>query len=135
VNKISPTAIALFSALALTASGFTLYNLNFVVNSIAVTVALYAAVSIVIGMGVDRRRLLNVFVIAALFIIITELSLTFLQELVALFISLSVLLVIIKYSLIKDHDSGWFGAICAEMLGLIFLLVIELTLAVAQLVC
>jgi len=135
VNKISPTAIALFSALALTASGFTLYNLNFVVNSIAVTVALYAAVSIVIGMGVDRRRLLNVFVIAALFIIITELSLTFLQELVALFISLSVLLVIIKYSLIKDHDSGWFGAICAEMLGLLFLLVIELTLAVAQLVC
>lgn len=135
MNKISPTAIALFSALALTASGFTLYNLNFVVNSIAVTVALYAAVSIVIGMGVDRRRLLNVFVIAALFIIITELSLTFLQELVALFISLSVLLVIIKYSLIKDHDSGWFGAICAEMLGLIFLLVIELTLAVAQLVC
>ena len=135
MNKIGPTAIALFSALALTASGFTLYNLNFVVNSIAVTVALYAAVSIVIGMGVDRRRLLNVFVIAALFIIITELSLTFLQELVALFISLSVLLVIIKYSLIKDHDSGWFGAICAEMLGLIFLLVIELTLAVAQLVC
>ena len=135
MNKISPTAIALFSALALTASGFTLYNLNFVVNSIAVTVALYAAVSIVIGMGVDRQRLLNVFVIAALFIIITELSLTFLQELVALFISLSVLLVIIKYSLIKDHDSGWFGAICAEMLGLIFLLVIELTLAVAQLVC
>jgi hypothetical protein len=135
VNKISPTAIALFSALALTASGFTLYNLNFVVNSIAVTVALYTAVSIVIGIGVDRQRLLNVFVIAALFIIITELSFTFLQELVALFISLSVLLVIIKYSLIKDHDSGWFGAICAEMLGLIFLLVIELTLAVAQLVC
>lgn len=133
MNNISPTAIALFSALALTASGFTLYNLNFVVNSIAVTVALYTAVSIVIGIGVDRQRLLNVFVIAALFIIITELSFTFLQELVALFISLSVLLVIIKYSLIKDHDSGWFGAICAEMLGLIFLLVIELTLAVAQL--
>ena len=135
MNKISPTTIALFSALALTATGFTLYNLNFVVNSIAVTVALYAAVSIVIGIGVDRQRLLNVFVIAALFIIITELSLTFLQELVALFISLSVLLVIVKYSLIKDHDSGWFGAVCAEMLGLIFLLVIELTLAIAQLFC
>jgi hypothetical protein len=135
VNKISPTAIALFTALALTASGFTLYNLNFVVSTIAVAVALYAAVSIVIGTGIDRRRLLSVFAIAAFFIIITELSFAFLQELVALFISLSVLLVIIKYSLIKDHDSGWFGAACAEMLGLIFLLVIELTLAVAQLFC
>lgn len=109
MNKISPTTIALFSALALTATSVTLYNLNFVVNSIAVTVALYAAVSIVIGIGVDRQRLLNVFVIAALFIIITELSLTFLQELAALFISLSVLLVIVKYSLIKIMTPAGLG--------------------------
>ena len=135
MDKISPAVLALFSALALTATGFTLYNLNFIVSTIALTVALYVAVSIVIDIGIDRRRLLNVFVIAALFIIITELSFALLQELVALVMSLSVLLVIIKYSLIKDHDSGWFGAICAEMLGLIFLLVIELTLALAQLFC
>ncbi len=36
------------------------------------------------------------------------------------------------HSLIKDHDSGWFGVLCVVLLGLVFLLPITMVLTIAQ---
>jgi len=120
-----------FGGLALAICGFVPYNPVFITNVIVMTIALYAASSIVIG-G-ELKKLWNVLVISSLAVIISDLCFTFLQVFIALCISLFVLLVIIRYSVIEDHDSGWFGALCAETLGLVFLLIIEIVLAMAQL--
>jgi len=123
-----------FGALALAVCGFIgfiAYNLIFIVNVIAMTIALYAASSIVVG-G-ELKKLGNVFIISFLAVVISDLCFTFFQQFIALCISLFVLLVIIRYSLIKDHDSGWFGALCAEVMSQIFLLVIATILAMARL--
>ena len=120
-----------FGALTLAIYDFIAHNLIFIVNVAAMTIALYVASSIVVG-G-DLKKLLNVFIISFLFVIVSDLCFSFFQPFIALCISLFVLLVAIRYSLIKNHDSGWFGAFCAELVGLIFLLMIEIVLAIAQL--
>jgi len=58
---------------------------------------------------------------------------SFLQHFIAFCISLTAWLVMIRYFLIRDHDSGWFGAVCTEVMAVIFLLVIEILLALAGL--
>jgi len=107
------------------------YTEIFVVNILAMTIGLYLGSSIVVGGG--PKRFLTVFLISFLAIIISDLCFSFLQHFIALCISLTALLVMIKYFLIKDHDSGWFGAVCTELMAVIFLLIIEMTLALAQL--
>ena len=120
-----------FGGLALAICGFVPYNPVFITNVIVMTIALYAASSIIIGR--ELKKLWSVLVISSLAVIISDLCFTFLQVFIALCISLFVLLVIIRYSLIEDHDSGWFGALCAEIIGLVFLSIIEIVLAMAQL--
>lgn len=139
MNEIGLRVIAyVFGALALAVCGFIAYNILLIksiteniVNVLAMTIALYVACSIVIGGG--PKKLLNVFVLSFLAVIISDLCFSFFQPFIALCIFLFVLLVAIRYSLIKDHDSGWFGALCAELMGLIFLLVIMMILGIAQL--
>ena len=132
MHKIIFKAITyVFGGLALAICGFVPYNPVFITNVIAMTIALYAASSIIIGR--ELKKLWSVLVISSLAVIISDLCFTFLQVFIALCISLFVLLVIIRYSVIEDHDSGWFGALCAETLGLVFLLIIEIVLAMAQL--
>lgn len=82
-----------------------------------------------------RRNLKNsltVFIISFLAIVISDLCFFFLHPFIALCISLFILLAAIKYVLIRDHDSGWFGALCIELIGLIFLMVFYTVLALAQ---
>ncbi len=131
--RVNSTVMTLSGALALAVGGFVLYNLNFVVNTLAMTVALYAAMSIVVGSGAKLKKLLCVFVISALVIVISELVFSFFHQFVALCISLFVLLAMTKYSLIKDHDSGWPGALFGVGLSLIFLLVVEIILVIGRL--
>lgn len=107
------------------------YSEIFVLNILAMTIGLYLGSSIVVGGG--PKRLLTVLLISFLAIVISDLCFSFLQPFIALCISLTALLVMIKSFLIKDHDSGWFGAVCAELMAVIFLLIIEMTLALAQL--
>jgi hypothetical protein len=97
------------------------------------TAALYTAKSIVVGIGRKAKEILAAFIISALVIVISELSFSFLHQFVALCITLFVLLAMTKYSLIKDHDSGWFGALFGVGLSLIFLLVVEIILAIGLL--
>ena len=132
MHKITFKAVTyVFGGLALAIYGFVPYNPVFITNVIAMTIALYAASSIIIGR--ELKKLWSVLVISSLAVIISDLCFTFLQVFIALCISLFVLLVIIRYSLIEDHDSGWFGALCAEVIGLVFLSIIEIVLAMAQL--
>jgi len=132
VSRINLKVILyVFGALALAICGFIAYNLIFVVNVIVMTIALYVASSIVVG-G-ELKKLLNVFIISFMVVIISDLCFSFFQPFIALCTSLFVLLVAIRYSLIKDHDSGWFGALCAGLMGLIFLSMIEIVLGIAQL--
>lgn len=132
MHKITFKAVTyVFGGLALAIYGFVPYNPVFITNVIVMTIALYASSSIIIGR--ELKKLWSVLVISSLAVIISDLCFTFLQVFIALCISLFVLLVIIRYSLIEDHDSGWFGALCAEIIGLVFLSIIEIVLAMAQL--
>ena len=117
-----------FGALVLALCGVIAYDFSFIVNVISITISLYVAASIVVEGGL--KKFSNVFITALLFIIVSSLCFSFLQGSIALGVSLFVLLVLVKYSLIKDHDSGWFGAYCIELLGLVFLFIIELIVAV-----
>ena len=121
------------SALVLVVFGFIVFDTTFMTNVFAMTVALYAGVSIVVGR--ELKKLWEVFIISFPVIIISDLLFSFLpkQEFIAFSISFLTLLVIIRYSLVKDHDSGWFGALCVELIGQIFLLVIMLILGMADL--
>ena len=131
-SRIEVTSVAyVLGVLTLAIYGFIVYSIVPIVNVIAMTIALYAAGSIVVGGGF--KNLLTVFTISVLSTIISDLCFAFLQPFIALCIFLFVLLVTIRYSLIKDHDSGWFGALGAQFIGMIFLLVIELTLGMVQL--
>jgi hypothetical protein len=132
VNRIILKVIAyVSSALALAVCGFTIFGRTFMINVFVMTVALYAGISIVVGR--ELKKLWKVFVISFPFIIFSDLCFSFLQQFIALSISLFVLLFIIRYSLIEDHDSGWFGALCVEVIGQIILLVIEVALAMVNL--
>lgn len=109
---------------------FISQNVVFAMNFIVMTIALFAASSIVVGGRL--RSLLAVFVVSFLAVAISDLFFYFLHiPLIALCISLFLLLAAVKYLLIKDHDSGWFGALCIVFMGMIFLLVIELFLVLA----
>ncbi len=130
-SRIRVTSVAyIFGVLTLAIYGFIAYSVVPIVNVIVMTVALYAASSIVVG-G-ESKKLLTVFTISVLFTIVSDLCFASLQPFIALCISLFIMLVGIRYSLIKDHDSGWFGALCAVLLGLVFLLPITIVLAIAQ---
>ena len=111
--------------------GLIAYSEIFVVNILAFTAGLYLGISIVAGGGL--RRFLTVLLISFLAIVISDLCFSFLQHFIAFCISLTVWLVMIRYFLIRDHDSGWFGAVCTELMAVIFLLVIEILLALAGL--
>ncbi len=121
------------SAAGLVIGGFTLYGLDFIVNTSAMTVALYVTVSVVVGIAEKSKKLLSIAFISALFLLLSELAFSFLHQFVALCISLFVLLVLTKQVLIKDHDSGWFGALCSVGLSLVFLLAIEMILVIGRL--
>jgi hypothetical protein len=132
VNRTILKAITyVFGGLSLAIYGFVPYNPVFITNVIVLTIALYAGSSIVIG--VELKKLWSVLAISSLAVIISDLCFTFLQQSIAIIISLFVLLIIIRYSLIEDHDSGWFGALCAVVIGSVFLVIIEIILVVAQL--
>lgn len=120
----------LLNALLLAIFDFISDNNIFIVNVFAMTIALYVASSIVVG-G-ELKKLLTVFIISFLAIVISDLCFFFLHPFIALCISLFILLAAIKYVLIRDHDSGWFGALCIELIGLIFLMVFYTVLALAQ---
>jgi hypothetical protein len=121
------------AAVGLVISGFILFGLDFVINTSAMTVALYAAVSIVVETTEKSKKLLSVLVVSALFLLLSELAFSFLQQFASLCVSLFVLLVLTKYALMKDHDSGWFGALCGVILSLFFLLAVELILIIGRL--
>lgn len=130
-SRIEVTAVTcVLSVLALAVYGFIAYSLVPVVNVLAITVTLYAASSLVVGGG--PKKLLDVFTISVLFTVVSDLCFVFLQSFVAFCISIFVLLVTVRYSLVGEHDSGWFGAICVAVIGLIFLLPIEMILAMTQ---
>jgi hypothetical protein len=121
------------AAVGLVISGFILFGLNFVINTSAMTFALYVSISIVVEIAEKSKKLLSIWVVSALFLLVSELAFSFLQQFVALCVSLCVLLVLTKYALIKDHDSGWFGALCGVLLSLFFLLPVELILVIGRL--
>ena len=125
-SKVALVACVL-SAFALVIYGFIAGSFVSTVNVIAMTIALYVASSIVVG-G-ELKKALIIFTISVFFIITSDLCFSLLQPFIALGISLFVLLATIRYSLIRDHDSGWFGAICAELVGLVFLLPIQIVFA------
>jgi len=125
-SKVAPVACVL-GAFALVIYGFIAGSFVSIVNVIAMTIALYVASSIVVG-G-ELKKALTIFTISVLFVIISDLCFSLLQPFIALCISLFVLLAAIRYSLIRDHESGWFGAICAELVGLVFLLPIQIIFA------
>jgi hypothetical protein len=120
-------------AVGLVISGFILFGLDFVINTSAMTVALYASASIVVETAEKSKKLLTVVVVSALFLLLSELAFSFLEQFVSLCVSLCVLLVLTKYALIKDHDSGWFGTLCGVVLSLLFLLAVELILIIGRL--
>jgi len=125
-SKVAPVACVL-GAFALVIYGFIAGSFVSIVNVIAMTIALYVASSIVVG-G-ELKKALTIFTISVLFVIISDLCFSLLQPFIALCISLFVLLAAIRYSLIRDHESGWFGAICAELVGLVFLSPIQIIFA------
>ncbi|MFQ6064480.1 MAG: hypothetical protein ACE5L6_03300 [Candidatus Bathyarchaeia archaeon] len=111
---------------------FISQNATFAMNFVAMTIALYAANSIVVGGGF--RSFLAVSVVSFLAVAISDLFFNFLnQPFIAFCISLFLLLAAIKHFLIRGHDSGWFGALCIVLMGMIFLFVIEMILALAHL--
>ena len=121
------------AAVGLVISGFILFGLDFVINTSAMTIALYASVSILVEPPEKSKKLLSVVIVSALFLLLSELAFSFLEQFASLCISLSVLLVLTKCALMKDHDSGWFGALCGVVLSLFFLLTVELILVIGRL--
>jgi hypothetical protein len=129
--RIRVTSVAyILGVLTLAIYGFITYSFVPVVNVIAMTIALYAGCSIVVGGGF--KNLLTVLTVSVLFTIVSDLCFAFVQPLIAIGISLFIMLAALKYSLIKDHDSGWFGAICAGLMGLVFLIPIMIVLSIVQ---
>lgn len=130
--RIKATSVAdVLGVLALAIYGFITYSVLPVVNVIAMAIALYAASSIVVEAGL--KQLPAVFTVSVLSTIIADLCFAFLQPFIAICIFFSVLLVAIRYFLAEDHDSGWFGAFFVELIGLIFLLPIEIILVIIRL--
>jgi hypothetical protein len=121
------------TAVGLVISGFILFGINFVINTSAMAFALYASLSIVVETEEKSKKLLSIVVVSALYFLLSELAFSFLQQFVALCVSLGALLVLTKFALIKDHDSGWFGALCGVVLSLFFLLMVELILVIGRL--
>ncbi|UCG45597.1 MAG: hypothetical protein JSV58_02090, partial [Candidatus Bathyarchaeota archaeon] len=114
------------AVVALAAYGLVSYSLVPIVNVVAMTIALYAASSIVVGGGL--KSLLTVLTISILTNIASDVCFAILDPFIAFCISFFILLAAIKYSLIRDHDSGWFGALGAQFIGMILLMIIEIVL-------
>ena len=126
------TSVAyVLGAVTLAVYGLIVHSVVPIVNVIAMTIAMYAASSLVVGGGL--KNLLTVLTISVLSTIISDICFATLQPFVAFCISFFVLLAAIKYSLIRDHDSGWFGALGAQFIGMILLTVIELALGMVYL--
>jgi len=130
VNEISFKIVTLLGASGLIALGLIAYREIFLVNALAMTLGLYVSSSIVVRGGL--KRFFDVFIISCFVIVISDLCFSFLQPFIALCVSLFTMLIMIRYYLIKDHDSGWFGALCTELMGLIFLFVIEIVVVIAR---
>ena len=127
--KARVTSVAhILGILALTVYGLVAYSVVPVINVVAMTIALYAASSLVVGGG--PKNLLTVLTVSVLSTIVSDLCFASLPPFVAFCTSFLVLLAAIKYSLIRDHDSGWFGALGAQIIGMIFLMAIELALGI-----
>ena len=102
-----------------------------IINVVAMTIALYAASSIVVGGGV--KSFLAILTISILTNIISDICFATLEPFIAFCLTFFILLIAIKYSVIRDHDSGWFGALGAQFIGMILLMVIEIVLGMAYL--
>ena len=131
-SKVRATSVVyILGILTLAIYGLVAYSVVPIVNVIAMTIAMYAASSLVVGGGL--KNLLTVLTISVLSTIISDICFATLQPFVAFCISFFVLLAAIKYSLIRDHDSGWFGALGAQFIGMILLMIIELALGMVYL--
>ena len=111
--------------------GWVVYSETLFINIVAMTAGLYIGTSIVVGGGLEK--LLTALLISFLSIVISDVFFAFIQPFIAFSISLVLLLVIVRYFLIRDHDSGWFGAVSAELMAGMFLFIIYIVLAMAQL--
>jgi hypothetical protein len=110
--------------------GWVTYSETLVINIMAMTAGLYIGTSIVVGRGLER--FLTALLISFLSIVISDVFFAFIQPFIAFSFSLVLLLVIVRYFLIRDHDSGWFGAVCAELMAGIFLFLIYVILAMVR---
>lgn len=132
VYVIGVLALVIYGFIAaLVIYGFIDYSVIPIANVAAMTIALYAASFIIVGVGL--KQLPTAFAISVLSVVIADLCFAFLHPFIALSIFFFVLLVAVRYSLIKDHDSGWLGAFFVELMGLVFLLPIAIILVVPQL--
>ncbi|UCG45033.1 MAG: hypothetical protein JSV58_06575 [Candidatus Bathyarchaeota archaeon] len=102
-----------------------------IVNVVAMTIALYAASSIVVGGGM--KSFLAILTISILTSIISDICFATLEPFIAFCFTFFILLIAIKYSVIRDHDSGWFGALGAQFIGMILLMIIEIILGMVYL--
>ena len=116
-----------FGALALAICGFIFYNVSFVLDAIVMTIALYGAISIVVGR--ELKQLLNVLMVSLLAIILSNLSFHLFQQFISFGVTFLSMLVLIKHFLIRNHESGWFGTLCAAILSLVFSAIIGIILA------
>ncbi|UCG45868.1 MAG: hypothetical protein JSV58_03630 [Candidatus Bathyarchaeota archaeon] len=127
----APSVAYILAVLTLAVYGLVAYSVVPIVNVIAMTIALYAATSLVVGGGV--KNLFTVLTVSILSTIVSDLCFATLQPFIAFCLSFFVLLVALKYSVIRDHDSGWFGALGAQFIGMILLMVIEIALGLVYL--
>lgn len=132
-SSVRKTAGWALAAMAIVVCGFIVYEFSFVLNVAAMTVSLFAGVSILIGREQKKSHiLLNAFAVSAFAIIVFTLSFAYLQQFVALCTSLFVLWMLIKLSLFKDHDAGWFGALAVQFIALLFSMLIFVALGITQ---
>ena len=127
----APSVAYILTVLTLAIYGVVAYSVVPIINVIAMTIALYAASSLVVGGR--TKNLLTVLTISTLSTIVSDICFAALQPFVAFSISFFILLLAIRYSVIRDHDSGWFGALGAQFIGMILLMVIEIVLGMVYL--
>jgi len=107
--------------------GFIFYSVSFVLDAIVMTAALYGAVSIVVGR--ELEQLLNVLLVSLSTIILSNLYFHLFQGLISLGITFLSMFALTKHFLIRNHESGWFGTLCATILSLVFSAIIGILLA------
>jgi len=105
-------------ALAAAICGFILLKVSFILDTVVMTIALYGASSFLVGRGL--KYLLNALVVSLFFVVISNLSFFSFHYFIAICITFLSLLVLIKGQMTKNLESGWFGALCVEVVGLVF---------------